>query len=188
MILPGWYVKFSQHGFLIRTNNWGEIFYCSSTIALCNEYNLNLMHIKLIFLRANTTSIMQLYARVLFVWRFLKYGTRRRSPIKKSAGFTSQCFNDWTYIGNDVNTTKRTYHAIMHTEINIKPNECDPDEDSEINIKSTSNKEIMEALSNLRRGVQYGADRFESHYDCERFIFTILEASKTQMKIDAFLK
>lgn len=51
-------------------------------------------------------------------------------------------------------------YAIMDTEINIEPNESDTDENSEINMKSPPNKEMLETLSTLRRGVQYRTDKF----------------------------
>ena len=77
----------------------------------------------------------------------------------------------------------------MNSQTIEQANTDDEEENSEAPLAPPSNKEIVEALSILRRAVQHRADErgFEEHYSYENMVMELLDAKK-QTSIDKYFK
>lgn len=98
---------------------------------------------------------------------------------------SDEVYGDWIDADShldeaEVQTEEEICNAVLNIQKIEQANTDDEEENSEAPLAPPLNKEIAEALSVLRRAVQYHADEigFEQHYSFENMVIELLDAKK----------
>lgn len=113
---------------------------------------------------------------------------------EKPVDLSDEVYGDWVDVDShldvaEIQTEEEICNSVMNPQTIERANTDDEEENSEAPLAPPSNKEIVEALSILRRAVQHRADErgFEEHYSYENMVMELLDAKK-QTSIDKYFK
>ena len=113
---------------------------------------------------------------------------------EKPIDLSDEVYGDWIDMDShldvaEIQTEEEICNAAMNHQTIEQANTDDEEENSETPLAPPSNKEIVEALSVLKRAVQYRADEigFEQHYSYENMVMELLDAKK-QTSIHTYFK
>jgi len=113
---------------------------------------------------------------------------------QKPVDFSNEVYGDWTDVDShldvaEIQTEEKIFIAVMNSQTIEKVNTDDGEENSGAPLASPSNKEIVVALSVLRRVVQHRACEigFEQHFSYANMVMSYL-TQKKQTSIDKYFK